>query len=172
MKRNSTIKNLFMVVALTFVISPAFAAGAAGVGELRHLTEILKDGQAGYQMASSDVIDLKLKTLFQGYGEQRAKFLTELREEVARLGGDPDEGGSVKGALHRGWINARTAVTKNDDKVVVDEVLRGEEAALKGYQETLAKDLPKSARKLVEDQRKAIQGAYDSVKQIDLKQEK
>ncbi len=172
---NKIIGIVFLTAVFCLTAIPGFAENpAAGmrqaVKELQHLTELLKDGQKGYQMSASDVQSGDLKRLFREYSVQRARFLNDLRKEVTRLGGDPDKGGSAKGALHRGWIKARTAISKNNDKAVVDEVLRGEGAALKGYQEALSKDLSDETRKLVEKQRKDIQAAYDRFKSIDLEQ--
>jgi uncharacterized protein (TIGR02284 family) len=165
-------KAISLAVLSLLFATAAFAQNLQkGVGELQHLTELIKDGQEGYRMAADDAKNPALKALFQKNSAQRAEFLAKVREELVKLGGDPDEGTSVKGAIHRGWIHTRTAVTGNDDKALVNEVLRGEKAALDGYQETLSKDLPESTRQLVEAQRDTIQETYDQVKNIDLKQD-
>jgi uncharacterized protein (TIGR02284 family) len=165
-------KAISLAVLSLFVATAAYAQNLQkGVGELQHLTELIKDGQEGYRMAADDAKNPALKALFLKNSEQRAQFLAKVREELVRLGGDPDEGTSVKGAIHRGVINVRTAATGNDDKALVHEVLRGEKAALEEYQETLSKDLPEDTRKLVEKQRDAIQDTYNQVKNIDLSQE-
>ncbi len=134
------------------------------VWDIQHLTELLKDGQEGYKLSADGVQNAELKNLFLQYAEQRARFLNELRAEVARLGGDPDQGGSALGAVHRGWINVKTAISTKDDKAIVQEVLKGEKVALKDYEDALKKELPPQTRRLVEQQRNDIQSAYDRVK--------
>src|SRR5262245_24004677 len=141
-------KLLLMMSAISFFAGTAMAANP-GVAEIRHLTELLRDGQQGYALSATEPSSEKLGQLFNQYSEQRAKFLSDLQAEVARLGGDPDAGGSAKGAVHRGVIKTRAAGGDNDDRAIVDEVLRGEDAALKGYQQALSKDLPEDTRKLV-----------------------
>ena len=150
--------------------STSVKPSGAAVGELKHLTELLTDGQEGYKLAADGARTLELKKLFSDAAVQRARFLNDMRAEVSRLGGDPFEGGTVLGPLERGWINIRTALSRNDDKVLVDEVLRSENITLKGYQDALDKDLPHDTRKKVEKQRNDIQKTFDKVKAIDLKQ--
>jgi len=178
MKKN--VQMIFLIALFCFAAAPAFAEYAPkvsaeprnpAVGHLQHLTELLTDGQEGYEISSDAVKHPELKRQFMEYAKQRADFLDAVKKEVATLGGDPNEGASVMGTAHRGWMNIRAAVTKKDDQAIVDEVLRGERAALDGYQETLNKDLPKSTRSLLEKQRSDIQKAYDRVKSIDIKQQ-
>ena len=49
---------------------------------------------------------------------------------MQRLGGRPEEGGSVSGAVHRGWMNIKDAVAGHDDKAIIAEAERGEDVAV------------------------------------------
>lgn len=183
--KNLLVKGMFLLSVFSVAALPVFADYTASnmattsaqpaksvLWDLQHLTELLKDGQEGYKLSSENVKNLALKNLFSQYAEQRARFLNDLRAEVARLGGDPDEGGTALGKAHRGWINVRTAITKKDDQAIVNEVLNGEKVALKDYQEVAQKDLPSETRRLVLDQMNGIQNAYNQVQAIEITQEK
>lgn len=181
MKKTLGLISFLGFLSLALIPSGAFAEMTAStsvkpsgsaVGELKHLTELLTDGQEGYKLAADGARTPDLKKVFTEAGEQRTRFLDDMRAEVSKLGGDPFEGGTALGPLERGWINIRTALSRNDDKVLVDEVLRSENITLKGYQDALDKDLPSDARKMVEKQRNDIQKTFDKIKKIDLKQEK
>jgi uncharacterized protein (TIGR02284 family) len=54
--------------------------------------------------------------------------------------------------LHRAWINIKSAVTAKNDDAIIDEVVRGEEVAVKHYREALTQPLPPEIRAMVEMQ--------------------
>jgi uncharacterized protein (TIGR02284 family) len=96
-----------------------------------NLIETLEDGQEGFKQASEAVKDPQLKSLFEEYSRQRARFAVELRSQAQ----SPDEresemSGSAAGALHRGWINLKSAVTRGDDHALLAECERGEDSAV------------------------------------------
>ena len=53
---------------------------------LNDLTEVLKDGQHGFQTAAKDVKAPELAQVFQGYAKQRGEFAAKLQAHVAALG--------------------------------------------------------------------------------------
>jgi hypothetical protein len=87
---------------------------------IENLIETLKDGQEGFKQAAESVKDPQLKSLFEEYSRQRARFAIELRSQAQ----SPDErdskmSGSAAGALHRGWINFKSALTSGDDHAIL-----------------------------------------------------
>src|SRR5436305_26090 len=122
------------------------------ISTLNDLIETCKDGEAGYHWAADGVEDAELKSLFNRYAQQRAQFASELRSEVRHLGGDPEDSGSTGGALHRGWINVKSAVTGKDREAIISECERGEDAAVESYEEALKESLPGEAQMLVDRQ--------------------
>lgn len=133
---------------------------------LNNLIETCKDGQDGFQTAAGGVTDSDLKTLFHTYAQQRAQFAGELQDEVRRLGGDPEHEGSVAAALHRGWINIKSAVTGQDESAIINECERGEDSAVSNYQEALDRDLPANIRAIVERQFRDVKEAHDRVRAL------
>jgi uncharacterized protein (TIGR02284 family) len=98
-----------------------------------------------------------LKSLFQQYSRQRTEMARELQSEVRRLGGDPEKAGSMAGAAHRGWMNIKSAVSRNDDQSIIAEAERGED-----YQ-----PLPPQTLALVREQSMKVHDAHDRVRALE-----
>src|SRR5687767_13521548 len=75
------------------------------VAALNELIETSKDGEKGFALAAKDSKDAALTVLFSE-GEQSCRAAAaELQEQVRALGGNPDNDGSMKAAVHRGWLS-------------------------------------------------------------------
>jgi uncharacterized protein (TIGR02284 family) len=134
---------------------------------LNGLVETLRDGENGFRTAAEAVEDAELKRLFQSFSTQRAQFAEELEIELVRLGKEPSERGHIAGALHRGWINLKAAVTGKDEGAIVSEAERGEDVAVKNFREALQKGLPAAIQTVVERQYVQIQDAHDHVRSLE-----
>jgi len=97
---------------------------------LNDLIETSKDGEKGFNTAADDTKNPELKTTFRRRAQDCARSAADLQGLVARLGGKPETGGSVAGAVHRGWVNVKAAVSTRDDLAILEECERGE-----GYHE-------------------------------------
>lgn len=133
---------------------------------LNGLIETNKDGQQGFQEAAEGVERSDLKSLFYEFSQQRARFAGELQALVRELGGDPENSGSISGAIHRGWINIKAAVTGKDEHAILNECERGEDVAKAEYKSALEKTLPANIRATVQDQYSSIVAAHDRVKML------
>ncbi|HEV2912814.1 MAG TPA: PA2169 family four-helix-bundle protein [Pyrinomonadaceae bacterium] len=138
------------------------------VSTLNNLIETCKDGQNGFQTAAEGVRNGDLKTLFHTYSQQRAQFAVELQTEVRRLGGDPEKTGSLAATLHRGWIDIKSAITGEDENAVISECERGEDSAVRNYQDALADErLPADIRSIVQRQFAEIKEAHDRIRSLE-----
>ena len=133
---------------------------------LNNLIEICKDGSQGFKTAADDSKDLELQAIFRRYSTQREDFSRELRLLVASLGGDADKHGSVTGAIHRGWINIKAAVSSNEPHAVLDEAERGEDAAVSAYRDASEQIYEPLARDVVTRQFTAVKAAHDHVRDL------
>jgi len=137
------------------------------ISTINTLIETLKDGEKGFKDASEAVRDPQLKSLFQQYSEQRHRFATELQSEAQTLGeSDPEKSSSAAGAMHRAWINLKSAVTSGDDKAILSECERGEDSALHEYEEAIHDGLTGPVQQIVARQFTEIKSAHDRVKQL------
>jgi len=137
------------------------------ISTLNNLIETCKDGQNGFQTAADGVKNSELKTLFHTYARQRAQFAGELQAEVRRLGGDPEQTGSVAATLHRGWIDIKSAVTGEDENAVISECERGEDSAVSNYKDALNANLPADVRSIVERQYAQVKEAHDRIRALE-----
>ena len=134
---------------------------------LNSLIETLKDGQEGFRQAAEGVKDPQLKSLLNQYSQQRARFAGELQKQALSLGeSKPETDSSTTGALHRTWINLKSAVTKGDDYAVLAECERGEDSAVEEYKKALDDSLSAPLRNIVSLQYAEIKKAHDHIKSL------
>ena len=128
------------------------------VTTLNTLIATLIDSVEGYETSARDIRDPALARRFTARAEERRRAVTDLQDAVRRLGGKPEDDGSLAGGAHRVFVNLKQAVTGGDDVAVVNEVERGEDY-LKGKFETALNNVDLSA-----DGRAAVQQAWVSVR--------
>jgi len=131
------------------------------------LIETLKDGQEGFKQAAESVKNPQLKSLFNDYAQQRARFIVELRSEAQTPDErEPDVSGSATGALHRGWINLKSALSRGDDHAILAECERGEDSAVEEYQKALNDGLSAPVREIVSRQYAEIKATHDRIRDL------
>ena len=134
---------------------------------INRLVETLKDGQEGFREASEAVQDHQLKSLFSEYSLQRSKFAGELQNYAIQLGEpDPENTSSTAGALHRAWINIKSAVSSRDDHAILSECERGEDSAVAEYKRAMEGKLPSPLADIISRQYTDIKAAHDHVRSL------
>jgi uncharacterized protein (TIGR02284 family) len=136
------------------------------IGILNDLIETCRDGQNGFQEAAESVTSHELKSFFSDASLERARFVGELQQQVRTLGGDPDNTGSTAGALHRTWIKVKGTLTGKDDESILNEAERGEDSAVKAYEEALREALPNPCKTMLENQYREVKQVHDRVKRM------
>ena len=136
------------------------------VSVVEKLIETCRDGQKGYADAAEHVKRPDLKIYFQQQSAERGGFAEELERELSSLGkSDKKPSGSVVGALHRTWIDAK-ANLGGGDKTILESVEQGEDSAKKAYEEALAAQLPSNLQTIVQRQAGSVKSAHDKVKSM------
>jgi uncharacterized protein (TIGR02284 family) len=136
------------------------------VSTLNNLIETCRDGQEGFREAAEGCDRTDLKTFFNSCSLERAGFAGELQSLVRGLGEEPADEGSFAGALHRGWMDLKTAIAGNDDEAILNECERGEDVAKKAYNDALQTNLPGNIRNIVEQQAAAVLDKHDRIKAL------
>jgi uncharacterized protein (TIGR02284 family) len=134
---------------------------------LNSLIETCKDGQEGFRSAAEHVKNPDMAALFRSYSAQRQQFVAELQSHVRGLGEGMEKSGSVAGALHRGWINLKAAITAKDEHAILAECERGEDSAVAEYREALGhSEMPAELHGMIARQAASVQEAHDRVRDL------
>src|SRR5438094_9854587 len=99
------------------------SAGSPDV--LNDLIEICVDGQKGFEAAAKSVDDPTIKDELVGYSWQRQQFATELKTRMKAFGEESSGHGSVSGAMHRGWMDVKSAFGGSNPERILVECERG-----------------------------------------------
>lgn len=133
---------------------------------LEELRATCRDGEDGFRQIADDLQDPALRERFIRYAHQRAGLASELLAEIQRLGGEPATTGHVGGAIHRGWMRLKTALTGADDAAILGEAERGEDVAVGLYRKALAGELPVDTRAVVLRQLDDIERVHREVREL------
>ncbi|WP_205504558.1 ferritin-like domain-containing protein [Rufibacter psychrotolerans] len=138
---------------------------------LNDLVETARDGRKGYETAAGAVDNTRIKAELERFAHQRAVFVSEL-ESIAQQHGNSTsntttvEGAALQaaGAVHRGWINLKSAVGANDSKAILGECETGDEAAIKAYDNALnTEGLPVDLLTVIQRQRQEIMATKQTI---------
>lgn len=134
------------------------------IDTLNDLIENCRDGEYGFRACAEHVKADDIRALFNRRAEDCAAAARQLEAHVVRLGGEPDKGGTVAGAAHRGWVAVRGALSSYTDLAMLEECERGEDAALERYSEALNKPLDPAVKALIEEQRMGTKANHDQIR--------
>ena len=126
------------------------------IATLNSLIETTIDSADGYEQAAATERVGDLAQTFRQFASERRSIVAELRGHVVRLGGNPEDDGTLLAAAHRQFLNLRSAFD-SDTRTAINEVERGEDYIKNKYEMALKEDLSP-------DVRQAIQRAYESVR--------
>lgn len=104
---------------------------------LNNLIKTTLDSVKGFEDAAEHSDSQRFGSFFTDMAQQRRQVVTRLREEVRRLGGNPEDDSSLLAAAHRTFLDMKSAITGQDDKAVIEEVERGEDYLKEKYDAAL-----------------------------------
>ncbi|MDP9422553.1 MAG: PA2169 family four-helix-bundle protein [Pseudomonadota bacterium] len=125
---------------------------------LNTLLATLTDSINGYRDSAENTENSRFKQLFLDSAEERSRVAEDLRAEVRRLGGDPNDDGSFAGKTHQVFLDLKAAITGRDDKAIINEVERGEDYLKEKFEAALQSD------KLAGESRAVVERAFTSVR--------
>jgi len=134
---------------------------------LNDLIETSKDGEYGFTTCAEHATSVELKQTFLRRVSDCARAVSELQALVMEYGGKAEDSGSVAGAVHRGWVSVRDALSGTSDQAILDECERGEDVALSRYRKAMKREeLPAAVRQVVERQMAGVQANHDQIKAL------
>ncbi|MGC1472337.1 MAG: PA2169 family four-helix-bundle protein [Psychroserpens sp.] len=102
---------------------------------------------------------------FKRRASERSEFAKELRTEILQYGEIPEDSGTFKGSMHRNWMSLKATFSSNNEAVILEEAIRGEEASLEEYNDLIKeRNLPPSIDSLLVKHKQAIVSAINTEK--------
>ena len=133
------------------------------VDVINDLIECCRDGEYGHRLCAQHTQNSELKQLLSEQSQAHQQHASELMDCIRSLGGQIDDGGSLMGSMHRGWVSVKGALAGYSDRALLAEAQRGEEAALARYQQALDDPLPAPVRDLVQRQTESLKRKHQDM---------
>lgn len=136
------------------------------VDVLNGLIETTLDSVNGYEEAAKEARGSAFSALFRERAAERRTVAGRLQEEVRRLGGTPEDDGSVMAAAHRQFLEIRNAFSRGD-QAVIEEVERGEDVIKLRFERALADDrISPETRNLISRFHESVRRAHDEASRM------
>ncbi len=137
------------------------------ISTLNSLIETTVDSVTGYEDSAKNVDNERFREIFRSRADERQKVAEELRSEVRRLGGDPEDSGSFMGKAHQRFEDLKAAITGRDEKSIINEVERGEDYIKGKFEAALqSDDLGAESREVVQRCFQSVREGHDQMSQL------
>ena len=137
------------------------------ISTLNTLIATLIDSITGYEDAAANSEGSRFQQMFRERAGERQRVVEDLRSEVRRLGGDPEDDGSFMGKTHQRFLDLKAAITGRDDKAIINEVERGEDYLKEKFETALQSDkLAGETRSVVEQAWTSVRRGHDRIAEI------
>lgn len=137
------------------------------ISTLNTLIATTIDSITGYENSAKDIDNQEFAEMFRERANERQKVVDELRSQVRRLGGDPEDSGSFMGKTHQRLEDLKAAITGGNDKSIIDEVERGEDYLKDKFETALdSEDLRGESRAVVERCYQSVRTGHDQMSRL------
>jgi uncharacterized protein (TIGR02284 family) len=137
------------------------------IATLNSLIATTIDSINGYEDSAMNIDNERFSEKFRQCANDRQQVVQQLRDEVRRLGGEPEEGGSFLGKAHQRVEDLKAAVTGRDEKAIINEVERGEDYLKEKFETALdSGDLTAESRAVVERAYQSVRSGHDQMSQL------
>jgi uncharacterized protein (TIGR02284 family) len=143
------------------------AEHSESISTLNTLIATTIDSVTGYEDSAENIDNERLREIFRQRASERQEVVQKLRDEVRRMGGEPEDGGSFMGKTHQRFADLKAAVTGRDEKSIINEVERGEDYLKEKWQAALQSgDLQGESHQLIEQCYQSIKAGHDQMSQL------
>ena len=129
------------------------------IATLNTLIATTIDSVTGYENSAKDIENHRFAEIFRQRANERQKVVEDLRAQVRRLGGEPEDSGSFMGKTHQRFEDLKAAITGRDEKAIINEVERGEDYLKSKFEAAL------NDGHLGGETRAAVERCYQSVRE-------
>src|SRR5881275_1931341 len=143
------------------------AENSEAISTLNTLIATTIDSITGYEDSAQNIDNQRFSEIFRQRASERQQVVEQLRAEVRRLGGDPEDGGSFLGKTHQRFEDLKAAVTGRDEKAIINEVERGEDYLKDKFETALnSGHLSGESRAVVERAFQSVRSGHDQISQL------
>ncbi len=139
---------------------------SAEITTLNTLTTTLIDSVNGYENSAKDIESERFREIFRQRADERQQAVELMRNEIRRLGGNPEDSGSTLGKLHQRFEDLKAAITGGDEKAIINEVERGEDYLKEKFETALNGDTLSESRPVVEQAFQSVRSGHDQIAQL------
>lgn len=136
------------------------------IKEVQKLIEINIDSGKGFSEAAKNIKNSAVAGYFRECGTRRESYAGELQQHVARSGTKPEDSGSVKGTVHRWWLDIRGSVQDGDEHAVLAEAERGEDAIKERYENVLKATAGSALNSVIQHQYASVKADHDRIRSM------
>jgi uncharacterized protein (TIGR02284 family) len=137
------------------------------ISTLNTLIATTIDSITGYEDAASNSEAGQFQQMFRDRASERQRVVEDLRAEVRRLGGEPEDDGSFMGKTHQRFVDLKAAITGRDETAIINEVERGEDYLKAKFEAAFNdSDLTGESRSIVERAFQSVRAGHDQISQL------
>ena len=132
---------------------------------MKQIIEKNEDSVKGFEKAAENAKERGIQNYFKQRAEKRRLFIKTLHNATPALQtGSRKIEGSVKGTMHRAWMDAKTFFSGDTDEAMLEESVRGDKSAISEYNELLTDSMvPHRIREIIKEQRDEIQNDLETL---------
>ena len=143
------------------------AEHSEAISTLNTLIATTIDSITGYEDSAQNIDNERFREIFRRRASERQEVVEQLRSEVRRLGGDPEDSGSFLGKAHQRFEDLKAAITGRDEKSIINEVERGEDYLKEKWQAALQSGhLHGETHDLIERCYQSVKSGHDQISQL------
>lgn len=138
------------------------------IDTLNDLIETSKDGEYGFRTSAERAHSPTLRDRLNSRANACSAAASELQALVRQYGGEPEDDGTALGAMHRGWVAVKAAISTNarEDHAILSECERGEDSAVAAYRKAMKQPLPTDVLAVVQRQAQGAKANHDEIKAL------
>ncbi len=132
---------------------------------VQDLIKINIDSHEGFNSAAEQLENApQLMSFFRECATERQANANALAKVVGANAKKPEDSGTVRGTVHRWWLEIRGAVQRGDEHAVLAEAERGEDAIKHKYEDVLKQTAGSAVNDILQQQYAGVKRRHDQIR--------
>jgi len=133
---------------------------------IQNLISINIDSSKGFTSAAEHIENDQIASYFRDCGKERLRFAHELQVATSINNEEPEDDGSLKGTVHRWWMDIRSTVTGGNEHTVLADAERGEDEIKELYEKTLKDTAGSPLNGVLQSQYALVKKRHDQIRDM------